>query len=206
MSARERPRAPPPARALLLLAGALPAGVLLAGTLLSGCGEGAGPCGPQRARVARVLDGDTLRLEGGGPTVRLLLVDAPEAAGAGGAPECFAPEATGFLRAVAEGREVGLSYGEACTDRFGRLLAYVHLAPGATALTGPGGSGPGASRAVGSGAVGSLNAGLVERGLGCALYVPPSGGEGRAHVEALEDAARAARRGLWGACSPRPCG
>lgn len=143
-----------------------------------GCGAPELSCGPGRGVVAQVLDGDTVRLEDG-HTVRYLLVDTPEAGP--GTAECYAREATAANRDLVEGREVALVYDEACTDRYGRLLAYV-------AVEGR-----------------EVNALLVQRGLGCVLYVPPSGRARRAGMEALEAEARAARRGLWGACAPPPC-
>ena len=126
--------------------------------------------------VARVVDGDTLTLAEG-PTVRLLLVDAPESTG--GRRECYGPEAGAALRALAEGQPVTLTYGEACADRYGRLLAYV-------AHEGR-----------------ELNALLVERGLARVLFIPPAGKTRRAEMEERERVARAARRGLWGACPGR---
>lgn len=145
---------------------------------LAACGGGSAPCGPDSGVVAEVVDGDTVVLEGG-VRVRYLLVDTPESTG--GRRDCFGAEAHEFNRALVAGRRVALSYGEACADRYGRLLAYV-------AVEGR-----------------EVNALLVERGLGCALYVAPAGGARRAEFEALEAEARRARRGLWGACSPVTC-
>ncbi|MCI0571198.1 MAG: thermonuclease family protein [Myxococcaceae bacterium] len=143
-----------------------------------GCGGESLECGPPRGVVAEVVDGDTVRLEDG-HVVRYLLVDTPEVGKAG--EECLGTEARELNRMLVEGREVSLSYGEACEDRYGRLLAYVSV----------------------SGR--EVNALLVERGLGCVLFIPPAGSAQRAAYEALEEQAREARRGLWGACSPSPC-
>lgn len=144
---------------------------------LAACG-GEPPCGPASAVVADVVDGDTVVLEGG-TRVRYLLVDTPETTG--GKRDCFGAEARELNRSLVEGRRVSLSYGEACTDRFGRTLAYVTVEGR------------------------EVNALLVERGHACVLYVPPAGGTRRAEFEALESEARRARRGLWGACSAVPC-
>jgi len=46
---------------------------------------------------------------------------------------------------------------------------------------------------------------LVERGYACVLHIPPDGDDRAAEFTALEAAARAAHRGLWGACDPIPC-
>ncbi|NVJ08465.1 thermonuclease family protein [Myxococcus sp. AM001] len=148
--------------------------------LLAACGGGDADvaCGPASGRVAEVLDGDTVVLESG-ERVRYLLADAPERTGAGG--DCFGPEAHAFNRGLVAGRRVTLSYGEACEDRFGRLLAYVSVDGR------------------------EVNTLLVERGHACVLHVPPAGRSRRAEFEALEARARLARRGVWGACAPVPC-
>ena len=152
--------------------------VVLATALLSCGGGAASPCGPTTARVAEAIDGDTLLLESG-ERVRYLLVDTPESTG--GARDCFGPEAHAFNRGLVEGREVTLAYGEACTDRFGRLLVYVSVDGR------------------------EVNTLLVERGHACVLHVPPAGSARRSEFEALEVEARRERRGIWGACSPVPC-
>ncbi len=153
------------------------AAVLALGLLACG-GAASSPCGPDTGRVAEAIDGDTLRLESG-ERIRYLLVDTPESTG--GTRDCFGPEAHAFNRGLVEGRRVTLAYGEACTDRFGRLLAYV---------------------AVDGREVNSL---LVERGHACVLHVPPAGSTRRAEFQSLEVEARRARRGVWGACAPVPC-
>ncbi|HZI14934.1 MAG TPA: thermonuclease family protein [Myxococcus sp.] len=153
---------------------------LMPALLLLACGgDTAGlPCGPETGLVTEVIDGDTLVLEGG-ERIRYLLADAPESTG--GRSECFGAEARAFNRGLVEGRRVSLTYGEACEDRFGRLLAYV---------------------SVDGREVNSL---LVERGHACVLHVPPAGTARRAEFEALEAGARRARRGVWGACAPVSC-
>ena len=136
-------------------------------------------CGPEAGVVSRVVDGDTVVLRSG-ERVRYLLVDTPESTG--GQSECFGAEARDFNRSLVEGRGVRLSYGEACTDRYGRLLAYVSVEGR------------------------EVNTRLAQEGYACVLYVPPAGGARRVEFEALESAARRARRGLWGRCAAVPCG
>jgi micrococcal nuclease len=145
--------------------------------LLASCGGS--KCGPPQAVVSRVIDGDTLVLESG-ERVRLLLVDTPEITQ--GKHDCYGPEAAAFTASLVTGRSVALSYDEAaCTDRYGRTLAYVT-----------------------AGGI-ELNAALVTRGYGCALYIAP-GGEARREAFARDEAeARTERRGLWGACASIPC-
>lgn len=144
---------------------------------LGGCAGGS-PCGPGEAEVARVIDGDTIELVGG-VRVRYLMVDTPEITG--GKHECFGPNAAELNATLVLGERVTLAYDVECEDRFGRTLAYV---------------------SVNGREVNSL---LIERGYGCVLHVPPNGDDRVAELLALQDAARAARRGLWGACDPLPC-
>ncbi|MET0401868.1 MAG: thermonuclease family protein [Cystobacter sp.] len=149
-------------------------GLLLLG---GGCGEESA-CGPSGGVVTRVVDGDTVVLQSG-ERVRYLLVDTPESTG--GKKDCFGAEARDFNRALVEGRVVRLTYAEACTDRYGRLLAYVSVDGH------------------------EVNSQLVQEGYACTLYVPPAGGARRSEFQALESAARRARRGLWGQCSRVTC-
>lgn len=134
-------------------------------------------CGPARAVVARVIDGDTVELESG-ERVRYLLVDTPENTSS---VECFGAEATAFNRALVEGREVRLTYDVACTDRFERLLAYVEV----------------------DGRV--VNQLLVEQGYACVLHIPPNGEELAPLYEDLETRAVDEGRGLWSVCADNPC-
>lgn len=145
-----------------------------AGVLLTGCGP---DCGPGSGVVAQVIDGDTIELESG-EKVRYLLVDAPETTG--GKNDCFGSQAASYNRELVEGRTVNLRYGEVCTDRFNRLLAYVTV------------DGQ------------DVNKALVREGYGCVLHLPP-GGDGRVDefLEAQEEA-RDLGNGLWGTCSVRP--
>lgn len=75
-------------------------------------------CGPTTATVKRVVDGDTVELEGG-EKVRYIGVDTPEKGKNG------YDEATAFNRSMVEGQEVELVYDVDCRDRYSRLLAYV---------------------------------------------------------------------------------
>ena len=153
----------------------MPVGRLLPLALLAACGGTTSV----EATVARVIDGDTVELEGG-ERVRYLLVDTPESTGSD--LECFGPNAKQFNTDLVEGKTVELTYDVEREDMFGRTLAWVTV------------NGQDVNRLI------------IERGFGCVLYIPPNGADRRAELEALEDAARAANRGLWGACpSPRPC-
>jgi micrococcal nuclease len=134
-------------------------------------------CGPASGRVAQVIDGDTIQLESG-ERVRYLMVDTPESTTD---VECYGPEAARFNAELVEGTDVELTYDEECADDYQRLLAYVAVRER------------------------EINALLVERGFGCALYIPPNGEDRRDEFESLQSQARAADRGLWGACPENPC-
>jgi micrococcal nuclease len=134
-------------------------------------------CGPARGTVVQVIDGDTVELASG-VRIRYLLVDTPENTSD---VECYGPESTQFNRDLVEGEEVALSYDEECADDYQRVLAFV---------------------SVGDREINSL---LVERGFGCALYIPPNGQDRREEFESLQARARADSRGLWGACPENPC-
>jgi micrococcal nuclease len=140
--------------------------------------EGGASCGPRDAVVERVIDGDTIVLPGD-VRVRYLLVDAPEATA--GHAACYGASAARFNADLVLGRPIELSYDVRCQDLFGRRLAYVTA----------GGQ--------------DVNRLLVERGYACVLHIPPDGDARAGELEAVQAAARAGHRGLWGACDPIPC-
>ena len=122
-----------------------------------------------RGRVTRVVDGDTIRVDLAGieERVRYIGIDTPER----GQP--YASEATRANAALVEDETVELRFDVDRRDRYGRMLAYVHLADGTM-----------------------VNARLVELGFAQVLTVPPNV-EHQARFLALERAAREAERGLW---------
>jgi micrococcal nuclease len=81
--------------------------------------------------VTRVIDGDTLILDGG-ERVRLIGVDAPETVHPQRPVEYFGKEASAFTRRTVEGKQVRLEYeqGAPREDRYGRTLGYVYLEDG----------------------------------------------------------------------------
>jgi len=151
------------------------------------------------AVVTRVVDGDTVeaRVGGGVEDVRLIGVDTPETVKPDAPVECFGPEASAFTHEVLEGERVRLVFGEEQRDRYGRLLAYVYLAPqeptGSPALRER--TTPGRGRPV------FINAALVRRGLARTLTIPPND-RFAGRLRRLELRAARAGRGLWGACGP----
>jgi micrococcal nuclease len=119
-------------------------------------------------RVIEVIDGDTIRIEGG-LSVRYIGIDTPEM---GLLPEPLAIEATEANRRLVEGKRVRLEKDVSETDRYGRLLRYVY-----------------------AGDV-LVNAELVRLGLARAVAYPPDTGY-QDILEEAEAAARKAARGMW---------
>jgi micrococcal nuclease len=73
------------------------------------------------ALVVRVIDGDTIEIEGGA-RVRYIGMDTPEASG-----QCFAQEATARNEALVLNRVVELEKDVSEVDPFDRLLRYVYV-------------------------------------------------------------------------------
>jgi micrococcal nuclease len=128
--------------------------------------------------VDRVIDGDTIVLTTG-DKIRYLLINAPETTD--GHHDCYGENATQFNSDLVNGKMVDLTYDVQCTDMYGRLLAYVSV------------DGQ------------EVNSVMIERGYACVLHIPPDGDDRAQEFEDLEAEAKAANRGLWGACSPIPC-
>jgi micrococcal nuclease len=129
---------------------------------------------PERL-VVRVVDGDTIDVAVGGRTerVRLLGIDAPETG------TCYAQAATWHVNHLLQGKRVRLESDrpQGNRDRYGRLLRYVRMP-----VTGT-----------------NLNKYLVREGY-AREYTYNQPYRYQAAFRADERTARAARRGLWGAC------
>jgi micrococcal nuclease len=147
----------------------LAAALLVVVTLL------AAPAGAnERARLARVVDGDTIELTSG-LRVRLLQIDTPEL----GSGECYSRAAAKELRRLVPAGSALALEADARLDRvdgYGRLLRYVH-ARGR-----------------------NVNLELVRRGAATVYLYRGERGRYSATLLAAARRARAARRGLWGAC------
>ncbi|ACZ43622.1 Micrococcal nuclease [Thermobaculum terrenum ATCC BAA-798] len=80
-------------------------------------------------KVARVVDGDTIRviINGEEETVRLIGIDTPETVDPRKPVECFGREASAAAKRMLEGKQVYLEEDptQGKRDRYGRLLAYV---------------------------------------------------------------------------------
>lgn len=75
------------------------------------------------ARVAQVVDGDTVRLSDG-TTVRMIGMNTPETSGE---PEAYGEQAKSFATSMLENRTVYLEKDVSETDQFGRALRYIWL-------------------------------------------------------------------------------
>jgi micrococcal nuclease len=156
--------------AAVLRAVATVAAVLAA---LSSCG-GTAATADESATVARVIDGDTIELASG-DRVRLVQIDTPEPA----EDECYAEEASAELRTLLPpGAAVRLEEDPDLdeTDRYGRLLRYVHR----------------------DGT--NLNLELVRRGAASAWFFEGDRGRYADELLAAAEDAHEDARGLWGAC------
>jgi micrococcal nuclease len=122
--------------------------------------------------VERVVDGDTVVLDGG-EKVRLLGIDTPETVDPRRPVERFGKEASVFARSLLQGRRVRVETDVEPRDRYGRTLAYLYLEDGTF-----------------------VNLRLVEEGYASASRHPPN----VRHAGLLRDAEKRARemgRGLW---------
>jgi len=119
-------------------------------------------------RVARVIDSDTVILASG-EHVRYIGIDAPELS----PEEAYAEEARAANRELVEGNTVRLEKDVSETDRYDRLLRYIWVD------------------------VVMVNLELVRRGLAEAKAYPPDT-RYQDLLEAAENEARQAGRGMWG--------
>lgn len=141
---------------------------------------GSAPTGAtQQARVVRVVDGDTIRVEIDGQEfpLRYIGIDTPETVHPSKPVEWMGKEASDANRGLVEGQMVVLEKDVSETDRYGRLLRYVWLTDGAGWLL--------------------VNHELVRLGFAQASTYPPD----VKYTDLFLDAQRAARDGglgLWG--------
>jgi len=81
---------------------------------------------PDVSRVARVVDGDTIKLENG-QTVRYIGMDTPETVDPRRPVGCFGKEASAKNKELVSGKDVRLVKDVSDTDKYGRLLRYVYV-------------------------------------------------------------------------------
>jgi micrococcal nuclease len=135
------------------------------------------PADAEPAIVARVVDGDTIRVRDGAGDgrVRLLNVDAPELDDPDDGRECGARTATQLVEdLLPPGATVWLAADREDRDRFGRSLRYAWTADGV-----------------------DVQGTLVEAGLAEVLVVPPND-RFAAPLRPLEATAQETGVGVWG--------
>lgn len=137
--------------------------IILLSLLVCGCQSP-----PTTAKVIKVIDGDTITIEGG-YRVRYIGIDTPEIH-----PEleAFGLEAWQANLALVGDKTVHLERDVSETDKYGRLLRYVYVDDT------------------------FVNAELVRAGLARAEAYPPDT-KYQDYLERLEQEARQAGRGLW---------
>jgi endonuclease YncB( thermonuclease family) len=130
-----------------------------------------------QAQVTRVIDGDTIEVSIGGALyrVRYIGIDTPETVAPDRPVGCYGPEASAANKALVEGKTVTLEKDVSDVDQYGRLLRYVYV--GST----------------------FVNAELVRQGYAHAYTYPPDV-KHTPYLLGLQQEARDAHRGLWGAC------
>lgn len=125
-------------------------------------------------KVIKVIDGDTIVVEGG-TTVRYLGINTPETHNPRKGGECFGEEAKNKNKELVEGKIVQLEKDVSETDKYGRLLRYVYI-----------------------GNI-FINDYLVRQGYAHATSYPPDVAHQGEFREA-EQEARENNRGLWSVC------
>lgn len=146
--------------------------------LLGQLGIGPRPA-PDTARVERVVDGDTIKVQLAGrtETVRYIGVDTPETKKPGTPVQCFGKAASHENERLVEGERVRLITGAEPRDRYGRLLAYVRRERDNL----------------------FVNERLLQGGFARTLTIAPND-RYAVRFRAVEARARVARSGLWGQC------
>lgn len=81
---------------------------------------------PYLVRVVKVIDGDTIMIEGG-LKIRYIGVNTPETKDPRRGVQCFGKEASAKNQALVEGKIVRLEKDVEERDKYGRLLRYVWL-------------------------------------------------------------------------------
>ncbi len=130
----------------------------------------------KKARVLRVVDGDTVELEIGGRTekLRLIGVNTPETVDPRREIQPYGKEASDFTRGVLSGQVVYVEQDLEERDPYDRLLGYVYLEDGVF-----------------------FNALLVRAGFAQTMTVSPNVKYATRFRDLMRQA-RAERRGLWG--------
>lgn len=124
--------------------------------------------------VTRVIDGDTIEIEGG-QRIRYIGIDTPETSDPRTGVQCYGKEATSKNRALVEGKKVRLEKDVSETDKYGRLLRYVFIGDQL------------------------INEVLVKEGYAFSSPYPPDI-KYQSKFDSAEKYARENDEGLWGSC------
>jgi endonuclease YncB( thermonuclease family) len=132
-------------------------------------------------KVTEVYDGDTIAVNMNGKTekVRFIGVDTPETHKPNTPVQCYGPQASDYTKQLLTGKNVRLEADPTNQnrDRYGRLLRYVYTEQEVL-----------------------VEQSLIEQGLGFAYLSFPF--EKSPDFAAIQEQARADKRGLWLACQP----
>lgn len=137
----------------------------------------------EQALVTKVIDGDTIEIEGG-IKVRLLGIDTPETKDPRRPVGCFGKEAANETKRLVEGSMVILEKDISETDKYRRLLRYVFLPLD-----------PQSS----SGQMLFVNDYLIREGFAKTLTYPPDVKYTEQFLKAQTEA-KVNKKGLWGRC------
>ncbi len=137
-----------------------------------GAESAAAPAGAVLRTVVRVVDGDTVVLDGN-EKVRLIGINTPESVDPRRPVQWYGKEASERSKAMLQGKRVRLGFDVERRDRYGRTLGYLWLEDGTF-----------------------VNLRLVEEGYASSYPYPPNVAH-EAEFRAAERRAREARSGLW---------
>lgn len=139
---------------------------------------------PPEDEIVKVIDGDTVNLKFAG-RCRLIGINTPETVAPrqkeGAPPDCYGPEASALTKSLLPpGTKVKVELDVEPVDKYGRQLAYLYRSSDQL----------------------FLNAELVKQGAAKRYKVAPNVKYDTKFVE-LEKDAKAAGKGLWGACASK---
>ena len=140
------------------------------------------PYEKQRVKVVRIIDGDTIEIEGN-VKVRYIGVNTPELHDPKKPVECFGQAAADKNKRLVEGKEIFIQKDVSETDKYKRLLRYVWVEDPSTS----------------SGQVIFINDYLVRQGFAQVSTFPPDVKYQQQFLEAQEEA-KVNNRGLWNKC------
>jgi micrococcal nuclease len=135
----------------------------------------------QQFLVTRVIDGDTIEIEGG-QKIRYIGIDTPETVDSRKLVGCFGLESSQKNKELVEGKTVRLEKDVSETDKYGRLLRYVYLS----------------SENAGSDQI-FVNDYLVRQGFAHASTYPPDV-KYRDQFASAQQEAMSKNMGLWSVC------